>query len=56
MFSQAITLITSTKTRLSENLGRVIEASLLGKETPEIALERSQQRLELIFGDEIKTN
>ncbi|MGL5943848.1 MAG: ABC transporter substrate-binding protein [Waterburya sp.] len=39
-------------TRLSENLGRAIEASLLGKETPEAALERSQQRLELIFSDQ----
>ena len=37
--------------RLSENLGRAIEASLLGKETPEEALKRSQQRLDLIFGD-----
>ena len=38
-------------TRLSENLGRAIEASLLGKQTPEAALKRSQQRLELIFGN-----
>ena len=37
--------------RLSENLGRAIEASLLGKQTPVEALERSQQRLELIFGN-----
>lgn len=36
-------------TRLSENLGRAIEASLLGKQTPEEALKRSQQRLELVF-------
>ena len=35
--------------RISENLGRAIEASLLGKQTPQAALERSQQRLELIF-------
>ena len=35
--------------RLSENLGRAIEASLLGKQTPQAALERSQQRLKLIF-------
>jgi multiple sugar transport system substrate-binding protein len=35
--------------RLSENLGRAIEASLLGKQTPEDALKRSQQRLELVF-------
>ena len=38
-------------TRLSENLGRAIEASLLGKQTPEEALKRSQQRLELIFNN-----
>ncbi|MBE9047334.1 ABC transporter substrate-binding protein [Pleurocapsales cyanobacterium LEGE 10410] len=37
--------------RLSENLGRAIEASLLGKQTPAEALRRSQQRLELIFGN-----
>ncbi len=37
--------------RLSENLGRAIEASLLGKQTPQKALERSQQRLELIFNN-----
>ena len=36
-------------TRLSENLGRAIEASLLGVQTPEEALSRSQKRLELIF-------
>ncbi|MEL6496877.1 MAG: extracellular solute-binding protein, partial [Cyanobacteria bacterium J06623_7] len=36
--------------RLSENLGRAIEASLLQKQTPTEALRRSQQRLELIFG------
>jgi multiple sugar transport system substrate-binding protein len=36
-------------TRLSENLGRAIEASLLGKATPEEALKQSQQRLDLIF-------
>ena len=41
--------IISEYTRLSENLGRAIEASLLGKQTPEAALERSQQRLELVF-------
>ena len=38
-------------TRLSENLGRAIEAALLGSQTPEEALQRSQQRLELIFND-----
>ena len=37
--------------RLSENFGRAIEASLLGKQTPEEALERSQRRLELIFAN-----
>lgn len=37
--------------RLSENLGRAIEASLLEKQSPEEALKRSQQRLELIFGN-----
>ena len=36
-------------TRLSENLGRAIEAVLLGKSTPEAALKRSQQRLDLLF-------
>lgn len=41
--------IISNYTRLSENLGRAIEASLLGKETPEKALKQSQQRLDLIF-------
>ncbi|GAB4527850.1 MAG: ABC transporter substrate-binding protein [Pleurocapsa sp.] len=38
-------------TRLSENLGRAIEAALLGKQTPQEALLRSQQRLELIFNN-----
>ena len=38
-------------TRLSENLGRAIEASLLGKQSPEEALKRSQQRLDLIFNN-----
>lgn len=41
--------IISNYTRLSENLGRAIEASLLGKETPEEALKQSQQRLDLVF-------
>ena len=36
-------------TRLSENLGRAIEASLLGKDSPQEALQKSQQRLDLIF-------
>ena len=35
--------------RLSENFGRAIEASLLGKKTPEEALKESQRRLELVF-------
>lgn len=39
-------------TRLSENLGRAIEASLLGKQTPAEALKRSQQRLELVFNNQ----
>jgi multiple sugar transport system substrate-binding protein len=37
--------------RLSENLGRAIEASLLGSKEPQKALEESQQRLDLIFGE-----
>ncbi len=36
----------SNYTILSENLGRAIEASLLGKATPKAALEASQKRLE----------
>ena len=36
-------------TRLSENLGRAIEASLLREKTPAEALAQSQKRLELIF-------
>ena len=43
--------IISQYNRLSENLGRAIEASLLQKQTPTEALERSQQRLQLIFGN-----
>lgn len=35
-------------TRLSENLGRAIESVLLEKQTPEAALKKSQQRLDLI--------
>ncbi len=38
--------------RLSENFGRAIEASLLGKKSPEQALRESQQRLELIFNNQ----
>jgi len=36
--------------RLSESLGRAIEAVLLGKSSPESALKAAQQRLDLIFG------
>jgi multiple sugar transport system substrate-binding protein len=36
-------------TRLSENLGRAIEASLLQKKEPQQALQESQQKLQLIF-------
>ena len=35
--------------RLSESLGRAIEAVLLGKSSPESALKAAQQRLDLIF-------
>ncbi|HEY9650330.1 MAG TPA: extracellular solute-binding protein, partial [Coleofasciculaceae cyanobacterium] len=42
--------IISGYTRLSENLGRAIEASLLDKRSPKDALQDSQQRLELFFG------
>ncbi|MGV2826918.1 ABC transporter substrate-binding protein [Myxosarcina sp. GI1(2024)] len=38
-------------TRLSENLGRAIEATLLQQQTPQAALEKSQQRLKLIFNN-----
>lgn len=37
-------------TRLSDNLGRAIEASLLDKVNPKEALQESQQRLELVLG------
>ncbi|GFE70061.1 ABC transporter substrate-binding protein [Chroococcus sp. FPU101] len=36
---------------LSENLGRAIESSLLGEQTPQEALETAQKRLELILQD-----
>lgn len=39
-------------TRLSENLGRSIEGSLLGKKEPQEALAESQKRLDLIFDRE----
>jgi multiple sugar transport system substrate-binding protein len=35
--------------RISENLGRAIEAVLLGKSSPQEALENAQRRLNLIF-------
>lgn len=35
--------------RISENLGRAIEAVLLGEATPEAALEEAQRRLDLIL-------
>jgi len=38
-------------TRLSENFGRAIEASLLDKKDPKQALQESQRRLELVFDD-----
>lgn len=37
--------------RISDNLGRAIEATLLDRATPEEALKASQQRLDLIFKD-----
>ncbi|MEM6752310.1 MAG: ABC transporter substrate-binding protein [Cyanobacteria bacterium P01_C01_bin.38] len=36
-------------TRVSESIGRAMEAVLLGKSSPKQALEESQQRLDLIF-------
>ncbi len=35
--------------RISENLGRAIEAVLMGRNSPEEALQTSQQRLNLVF-------
>lgn len=35
--------------RISENLGRAIEAVLMGRSSPEAALQASQQRLDLTF-------
>jgi multiple sugar transport system substrate-binding protein len=35
--------------RISDNLGRAIESTLLDRSTPEAALKASQQRLDLIF-------
>lgn len=42
--------ITSGYNRISENLGRAIEATLLGKNTPEDVLKTAQSRLDLIIG------
>jgi multiple sugar transport system substrate-binding protein len=36
--------------RVSDNLGRALEAAVLGKATPQAALAAAQQRLELIWG------
>lgn len=36
--------------RLSESLGRAIEATLLGKSSPKAALQTAQERLDLVFG------
>ncbi len=38
--------------RLSENVGRAIEAVLLGKSTPEMAVKEAQQRLDLVTTQE----
>ncbi len=35
--------------QISDNLGRAIEAVLLGKSSPQVALETSQQRVDLVF-------
>ena len=39
--------------RLSESVGRALEAVLLGKSSPESALKDAQQRLDLIFRDNL---
>jgi multiple sugar transport system substrate-binding protein len=39
--------------RISENLGRAIEATLLNTGTPEEALQAAQERLELVLEDEV---
>lgn len=36
-------------TQISQSLGRAIESVLLGKSSPKEALEKAQQRLNLIF-------
>jgi len=35
--------------RISESLGRAIESVLLGKSSPQAALEKAQRRMDLIF-------
>jgi multiple sugar transport system substrate-binding protein len=37
--------------RISENLGRAIEATLLERDSPQEALQASQRRVDLIFGE-----
>lgn len=37
--------------RISENLGRAIEQTLLGKSSAEVALKQAQERLDVIWGD-----
>jgi multiple sugar transport system substrate-binding protein len=37
--------------RISENLGRAIEATLLNRDTPEAALQAAQQRLDLVLAN-----
>jgi len=37
--------------RISDSLGRAIEATLLGKSSPEAALKQAQERLEVIWGE-----
>jgi multiple sugar transport system substrate-binding protein len=44
--------ITPGYNRISENLGRAIEATLMQQQTPEAALKQSQARLNLIFQQE----
>ncbi|MBE9058407.1 ABC transporter substrate-binding protein [Sphaerospermopsis sp. LEGE 08334] len=37
--------------RIADSLGRAIEATLLGKSSPEVALKQAQERLEVIWGE-----
>lgn len=48
--------ITPGYNRISENLGRAIEATLLGKSDPAAALDTAQSRLDLILGQEQRSN